>query len=152
TGTGTSNTITKWTGTTAIGNSSLTDDGTTVAYTGAASSSGTAAVDVVTNNITTNTVWGLALRNTTAGTSGVAKQYSPGLYFRGNMWDGVSASISDEFLYQLKRGDDASGGAKGFTMNLSYRTGVSGSWTQFYDLVHNTPASTSTDDYCLMTD
>lgn len=62
-----------------VGNSSITDDGTTV--------STTEPVDVKRNGIAATTTDGLVLSNNTAATVGTTVQYSPRLRLRSNVWD-----------------------------------------------------------------
>jgi len=90
----TTNTITKATSATAIGDSSITDNGTTV--------STTEPVDVKRDGIATTTTDGIAITNNTAATVGTPVQYSPRLRFRANTWDTDGSSDTWDYWMEIQ--------------------------------------------------
>lgn len=76
---GTTNRISKYTGATTLGNSGLSDDGTTI--------STTEFITVTKDAIATTQTAGFSLLNTTAATVGVPRQFSPYLFLSGTARD-----------------------------------------------------------------
>lgn len=116
---GTTNTIGKFTGTTTIGDSGITDDGTTVAT--------TLAAVVQKDALTTTQVAGVTLQNETAATVGTQEQYSPIFVLRGRSWTGAADEI-EEFGFQMQGSD---GRAR---LAILRRGGGGGAWSTFATL------------------
>lgn len=99
TGTGTINYISKWTSGTAIGNSGIFDNGTSV---GIGTTSPGSKFDVTTNALgTTQTnTSGISLVNTTAAANG-AQQISPAIRWQGNGWKTDATAASRDVNFRM---------------------------------------------------